>query len=125
MTVGSLALLVVYPAFCQLVLKKRKMGTCSQNVNVNVINANIRNSNGPRSVPLQNFKNNNITLNNEKNEKDKQYSNLLKNEKNLKADDIDVEIANEEDDAIDKCSARSWSSMYEQLTTLKWFTVSN
>lgn len=68
-------------------------------------------------------------LNNEKNgTKDKQYCNLLKtenNEKGIKSDDIDVELAQEEDNGTDKCTSTSWTSLYTNFITWKWFSVSN
>lgn len=126
---GSVALLVVYPAFCQLVLKKRKMigSSTSQNISVNVINTGSHKSTSSvsKSVPLTSIKNNNITLNNEKPGKEKQYCNLL-NEKNAignKADDIDLEHASDEEDGTEKCSKKSWSTLYIQLLSWKWFSV--
>lgn len=120
-------MLVVYPAFCQLILKKKKSGSSSsQNSGANVANSGNKPASGSlRPNVLNSFKNNNITLNNEKNGQDKQYCNLLNNEKSgNRPDDIEIDMANDDDDATDKCSGKTWISLYLQILNWKWFSVS-
>lgn len=121
--------MVVYPAVCQLVLKKRKPpGHLNvQNVNVNVINTDNKNATGSLK-PLSSFKNNNISWDNEKNGQDKSNCNLLNNErtdKTIRPEDIDLEIANDAEDGATTCSGNSWPSIYLSIMSWKWFNVSN
>lgn len=119
----------MFPAFCQLVLKKTKPQTNanSQNLSVNPTNGTGKSNGSLRATPLNTFKNNNVTLNNDRNGQDKQYCNLLNNEKasgEAKGDDVDLEMGIEDDDGLEKCSGKSWPSIYIDLMDWKWFSVS-
>jgi hypothetical protein len=152
-TVSSFALLLLFPALCQIVLKKRKVTSGSGNdggVSMKVINntntTGKRSGPSPSSVPFlpnessnssQNrskgsfsVKNNNVNLNNAKNLGDSKTGNIMinidcKDELN-KSELIDLEVGLHESNGSSDmlCTSKNWVELYLAIINWKWFTVS-
>jgi len=140
-TTSSFALLLLYPALCQLVLKKRKSSSNSTNSD-GVPMKLMNNSNKDKSLSSTPFlsncdsklksngmKNNNINLNNAKMSFDSKLgSNLDKdNDQKTKSDFVDLEAGHHEngDCMVETlCASKNWVELYLIVINWKWFTVS-
>lgn len=134
-TISSFALLVLYPAVCQMVLKRRKVVSApSTDVKLKTMN-NVKGpgvplvqadklNNPPGSEMSKEYfmKNNNVTLNNGSTNNTK--LNLDKyNDDSVKF--VDLEAGNQrQQDSCETCLPKSWVDWYLALLKWRWFTVS-
>jgi hypothetical protein len=129
-TISSLALLFLYPALCQIVLKRLKVVTTNEK-NQTIKKNNVK---GP-GIPLvqtdrkhsasdftkgYSVKNNNVTLNNTTPSSVKININKHDEEAFISKYN-DVEQGPQ--DSCESCTSKNWLEMYFTILNWKWFTV--
>jgi len=126
-TLSALALIVVYPALCEIVIKKNKLINSSVNKSICTAPSTeaFLKTNGTCSGRL--VKNNNLNLNKHGNRlADNKFNNLMDN--GLKKDNIDIEsgtLNNNNNGGKNRLKDRvgkPWTHYYIALINWKWFT---